>query len=161
MHAVSMPVPRRRRSPVLAVKSPCPSIRASRRPWPRPVTAYIVRSVTLPSLPCYPCPHGATCCAYGTSLTDQEGQLIAAAHGTDVVYRTRWGEWRTRVRRGRCALFRDGGCSIHDQSYYPAQCRCFPWTDPITGGRYEYDVTICGELASRPELVELQRALRP
>jgi hypothetical protein len=87
--------------------------------------------------------------------------LIAAAHGGDVVYQTRWGEWRTRVRQGRCALFRDGGCSIHDKSYYPAQCRCFPWTDPLTGGRYEYDVTICGEWAARPELIELQRALPP
>jgi phosphoenolpyruvate-protein kinase (PTS system EI component) len=55
-------------------------------------------------------------------------------------------------------MFQNGGCAIHDQPYYPAVCRGFPWLD-AEGGRYEYDVSICGELARRPELVELQRAL--
>jgi len=77
------------------------------------------------------------------------------------VYQTRWGEWRTRVRNKRCVLFRDGGCIIHDKSYYPAVCAGFPWTDSETGGRYEFDVTICGEFEERPELVELQRATPP
>ena len=74
------------------------------------------------------------------------------------MHRTRWGEWRTRVRNGRCVLFRDGGCTIHEQPFYPAQCRGFPWTD-ADGARYEYDVTICGAFAERPELVEIQRRL--
>jgi hypothetical protein len=55
-------------------------------------------------------------------------------------------------------LFRDGGCTIHDKSYYPAMCRGFPWTDE-TGARYEYDVTICGAFAKDPELIAIQRAL--
>ena len=37
--------------------------------------------MTLPSLPCYPCPHGSSCCAYGTSLTDSEAAAIEADHG--------------------------------------------------------------------------------
>jgi hypothetical protein len=54
-------------------------------------------------------------------------------------------------------MMRDGGCSIHDKSYYPTTCRGFPWTDDV-GGRYEFDITICGEFAKRPELVTIQRA---
>jgi hypothetical protein len=119
----------------------------------------VSRPPTLPPLPCYPCPHDSSCCAYGTTVTEGEAAAIEAHHGPGLVYRTRWGEWRTRVRQKRCAMFRDGGCSIHDRPYYPAQCRHFPWTDPVTGGRYLYDVTICGELAARPELVALQRAI--
>jgi hypothetical protein len=115
----------------------------------------------LPSLPCYPCPHEASCCAYGTSLTDEEAAAIEANHGSGLVYLTRWGEWRTRVRKQRCALFRDGGCSIHDKPYYPGVCRSFPWLDAETGGPYEYDVTICGAFEAQPELIEIQRAIRP
>ena len=114
---------------------------------------------TLPSLPCYPCPHQASCCAYGTSLTDEEAAAITADHGPGLVYWTRWGEFRTRVRKKRCVLYRDGGCSIHDKPYYPATCRGFPWTDSETGGRYEYDVTICGVFEAQPELIAIQRAI--
>lgn len=110
------------------------------------------------SLPCFPCPHKASCCAYGTTLNDEEAAAIEANHGAGLVYRTRSGEWRTRVRNKRCALYRDDGCAIHDRPYYPAVCRGFPWTDAETGGPYQYDVTICGEFVERPELVELQRA---
>lgn len=117
------------------------------------------RHTTFPALPCYPCPYGASCCAYGTSLTEEEAIAITANHGSGLVYQTRWGEWRTRVRKKRCALYRDGGCTIHDQPYYPAQCRDFPWIDAETGGRYMYDVTICGAMDSQPELIELQRAI--
>jgi len=117
--------------------------------------------MTLPSLPCYPCPYDASCCAYGTSLSDEEAAAIEAKHGPGLVYKTRWGEWRTRVQKKRCVLYRDGGCTIHDQSYYPATCRGFPWTDSDTGGRYEYDVTICGAFEARLELIEIQRAIRP
>jgi hypothetical protein len=115
--------------------------------------------MNLPSLPCYPCPHAASCCAYGTSVTDEEALAIEANHGPGLVYRTRWGEMRTRVKKKRCALFLDGGCSIHDKPYYPAMCRGFPWTDAETGGGYESDVTICGEFAARPELITIQRAI--
>lgn len=113
----------------------------------------------LPSLPCYPCPYNASCCAYGSTVTDEEATAIEAEHGPGFVYRTRWGESRTRVRNGRCVFFKDGGCTIHDRSYYPAVCRGFPWTDAETGGRYEFDVTICGAFIDQPELVEIQRAI--
>jgi len=112
------------------------------------------------SLPCYPCPYNASCCAYGTTVSEEEGAAIAANHGPDVVYRTRWGELRTRVRGRRCVLLHDGACTIHDKEYYPRQCRGFPWTDGA-GAPYEYDVTICGALAAESELVEIQRAIQP
>jgi hypothetical protein len=115
----------------------------------------------LPSLPCYPCPHNASCCAYGVSLTDEEAGAIEANHGSGLVYKTRWGEFRTRIRNKRCALLRDGGCTIHDKPYYPATCRGFPWHDSEGVGRYEFDLTICGEFTTRQELVEIQRAIRP
>jgi hypothetical protein len=113
--------------------------------------------VTFPQLPCFPCPHDSSCCAFGTTVTESEAAAIEANHGPGLVYETRYGEWRTRVRQKRCVMYRDGGCSIHDRSYYPAMCRSFPWTDAESGGRYEYDVTICGEFDARPELVEIQR----
>ena len=116
-------------------------------------------SDTLPSLPCYPCPHSASCCAYGTSLLDDEAAIIEENHGPGLVYKTQWGEWRTRVQKKRCVLLRDGGCTIHDKSYYPRTCRDFPWIDSETGGRYEYDVTICGAFEAHPELVAIQRAI--
>ena len=115
----------------------------------------------MPSLPCYPCPYEASCCAYGTSLSDEEALAIEANHGPGLVYRTRWGEWRTRVKKKRCVLYRDGGCAIHDQPYSPEICRGFPWTDAETGGPYSFDVTICGAFEARPELIALQRALSP
>jgi hypothetical protein len=113
----------------------------------------------LPSLPCYPCPYNSSCCAYGTTVSDEEAAAIEAKHGEGFVYKTRWGEWRTRVRKNRCVFHQGGGCVIHDQPYYPSVCRGFPWTDAETGEPYEYDVTICGEFEAKPELVELQRAL--
>jgi hypothetical protein len=117
--------------------------------------------MALPLLPCYPCPYNASCCAYGTSVSDEEAAEIEANHGPGLVYKTRWGEWRTRVREKRCVLYRDGGCTIHDRPYYPATCRGFPWTDSETGGPYEYDVTICGAFEAHPELIEIQRAGPP
>ena len=113
--------------------------------------------MTTPSLPCYPCPHNASCCAYGSSLSEGEAKAIEANHGPGLVYWTRWGEWRTRVKNGRCALLKDGACTIHDRPYYPSICRGFPWVDGNTGLPYEYDVTICGEMDARPELIEIQR----
>jgi hypothetical protein len=110
------------------------------------------------ALPCYPCPYNSSCCAYGTSVSDGEAAAIEAKHGPGMLYKTRWGEWRTRVRNKRCVFHRDGGCSIHDQPYFPAVCRGFPWTDAETGGSYEHDVTICGALEERPELITIQRS---
>lgn len=110
-----------------------------------------------PSLPCYPCPHHSACCAYGVTLGDQEALAIIRAHGDSVAYRTRWGEWRTRVRGGRCVFLHDNVCRIHAESYYPSVCRGFPWTDAETGGPYEYDRTICPEFSMRPELVQIHR----
>jgi len=109
----------------------------------------------LPALPCYPCPHNATCCAYGTTVSEAEARAIVAEFGDGKVYRTWWGEWRTRVRGGRCVFYVGGGCQIHDRSYYPAVCRGFPWTDAETGGPYPYDRTICLEFLARPELVQI------
>jgi hypothetical protein len=110
-----------------------------------------------PELPCYPCPHASSCCAYGVTLSDEEAARISEVHGAGVLYRTRWGEWRTRVMRGRCVFLRDNVCTIHAQDYYPAVCRGFPWTDAETGGPYEYDRTICPEFVIRPELTQIGR----
>jgi hypothetical protein len=115
--------------------------------------------MSLPSLPCYPCPYDASCCAYGATVTDEEAAAIEADLGPGLVYKTRWGEWRTRIKNKRCALHKDGGCTIHDKSYYPAVCRGFPWHDAETGGRYEFDIGICGEFEKQPVLVEIQRAI--
>src|SRR5262245_9495438 len=117
------------------------------------------RRATLPSLPCYPCPHAASCCAYGTLVSEQERAAILINHGPGFVYQTRWGEWRTRVRNKRCVFYRDGNCAIHDQPYYPATCKGFPWFDGTSDNPYPYEVTICGELEARPELIELVRRL--
>ena len=102
----------------------------------------------LPPLPCFPCPHASACCRYGTSVSEEEAAAIQAHHGEGTVYRTRWGEWRTRVRKGYCVFHADNRCLLHDKPYYPEVCRGFPWTDVETGGPYRYDQTIC------PEMVE-------
>ena len=110
----------------------------------------------LPQLPCFPCPHRAACCAYGATVSEPEAVAIIAEFGDGKVYKNRWGEWRTRVRRGRCVFFVDGGCRIHNKPFYPAVCRGFPWTDSETGGPYEYDRTICPEFLLRPELLTIR-----
>jgi hypothetical protein len=117
--------------------------------------------IKLPELPCHPCPHRATCCAHGTTLTDDEADAIARHFGTAAVYRRTDGEWRTRVRDGRCVLYVDGGCAVHDRTYYPAVCRGFPWLDAETGGPYEFDRTICGEFGKRPELLLIHPYVKP
>jgi len=96
-------------------------------------------------LPCYPCPHGAACCAYGTTLSDDEAAAIGREHGSHLIYRTRWGEWRTRVRNRRCVFLKDNACQLYHAPYYPAVCRGFPWFDAETGGPYQFDQTICPE----------------
>jgi len=112
----------------------------------------------LPTLPCFPCPHHSSCCAYGVTLSEDEAAAIAASQGPGTIFRTRWGEWRTRVRGGRCVFLKANLCLIHGESYYPAVCGGFPWTDAETGGPYEYDQTICPEFVLRPELVQIRRA---
>lgn len=112
-----------------------------------------------PPLPCYPCPHASVCCSWGTTLTDEEAAAIARDHGGDTVYRTRWGEWRTRVRNRRCVFLKHNACTIHGKPYYPEVCRGFPWFDAVTGGPYEYDQTICPQLAAEPQLIQLGRAV--
>ena len=57
-----------------------------------------------PALPCYPCPHASACCAYGVTLSEDEAARISQEHGPGVLYRTRWGEWRTRVGFGTGTL---------------------------------------------------------
>ena len=109
-----------------------------------------------PSLPCYPCPHQSACCAFGTTVTEEEAAGLSSRHGEDTVYRTRWGEWRTRVRKGRCVFLVQNVCTIHDDPHYPAVCRGFPWTDAETGGAYEFDQTICPEFNTKPELVTIE-----
>ena len=118
-----------------------------------------MRMRELPSLPCFPCPHSSSCCAYGVTLSEEEAVAISNIHGGATVYRTRWGEWRTRVRGGRCILLKDNVCTIHAQPYYPAVCRGFPWTDAETGGPYEYDQTICPEFVLRPELTQIGKSV--
>ena len=107
----------------------------------------------LPALPCWPCPHASACCSWGSTLSDQEAAAIAEKYGPHTIYRTRWGEWRTRVRNRRCVFLQENGCRIHAEPVYPEVCRGFPWFDAETGGPYEYDQTICPSLAADPALV--------
>src|SRR5262245_52992361 len=107
------------------------------------------------TLPCYPCPHRSACCAYGATLSDAEAEAITASLGSEGIYRTRWGEWRTRVAKGRCVFLRDNACSIYGRSFYPAVCKGFAFVDAETGGPYEFDRTICPEFLSRPELLQI------
>lgn len=108
-----------------------------------------------PALPCYPCPHQSACCAYGTTLTDEEARALIAEYGAGTAYRTRWGEWRTRVSKGRCVLLFNNTCSIYNKPYYPAVCRGFPFVDAESGGPYEFDREICPEFGLRPELLQI------
>lgn len=108
-----------------------------------------------PALPCYPCPHASACCAFGTTLSPEEAKAVIEHHGRGAAYRNRWGEWRTRIRKGRCVFLVDNACSIYNQPYYPAVCRGFPFVDAETGGPYEFDREICPEFTRRPELLQI------
>jgi len=108
-----------------------------------------IPALSHPKLPCFPCPHQAACCAYGTSITSDEYAALAPAHGSDSF---RWDEeeegWRTVVRNGHCVfLLPDSSCSLHGDAHYPVVCRGFPDVQPETGGPYLGDLTICPELA--------------
>ena len=88
-------------------------------------------------------------------MSDAEADAARAAHGEGKVFRTRWGEWRTRVVKGRCVFLKNNACSIYNQPYYPAVCRGFPFVDAETGGPYEFDREICPEFVQRPELLQI------
>src|SRR5690349_23138852 len=45
--------------------------------------------------------------SYGTTVSEEEAAAIEAKHGDGFVYKTRWGEWRTRVRKNRCVFLRE------------------------------------------------------
>ena len=117
----------------------------------------VLRMRDFPSLPCFPCPHRSSCCAYGVTLSDEEAAAIARAP-----WRRPWSTAPAGASGGpgcgggRCVFLRDNVCTIHAQPYYPAVCRGFPWTDAETGGPYEYDRTICPEFVLRPELVQMK-----
>jgi len=113
-----------------------------------------------PPLPCFPCPHGSACCAYGVTVSEEEAAGLRARHGEDKIYRTRWGEWRTRIRNRRCVFLVENVCVIHDDPDYPAVCRHFPWTDAETGGPYEFDQTICPEFLTHSEYVQIGKPTR-
>lgn len=113
-------------------------------------------AATFPELPCFPCPHRSSCCTHGTTLSDAEAEAIQAREGTRRIHLTRSGDWRTRVRNGRCAFLEHNACTLYGLPYYPAVCRGFPWTDAETGGPYEFDRTICPEFKHRPELLQIQ-----
>jgi hypothetical protein len=113
-----------------------------------------------PRLPCYPCPHHSACCGFGTTLSPQEARGIIRKFGKDKVFLTRWGEWRTRVAKGRCVMWKDNSCSIYNTPVYPAVCRGFPFIDAESGGPYQFDKTICPEFLVRSDLVQLGRTRR-
>ena len=99
-------------------------------------------------LPCSPCPHQSACCAWGTSLTPDEARRLLGSHGPGAVYRTRWNEWRTRVRGGRCVFLVDNACVLHHTPDYPSVCRGFPLTDASGKKPYGIETDICPELVS-------------
>ena len=111
-----------------------------------------------PSLPCYPCPHLSSCCAYGVTLSDDEAAAITRGARRRGRSTGRAGANGARGCAAAAACFSsENVCTIHAEPYYPAVCRGFPWTDAETGGPYEYDRTICPEFITRPELVQLVR----
>lgn len=114
-----------------------------------------MRESPFPALPCYPCPHQSACCAFGTTLSEAEARAIEAEHGPGGIFRTHWGEWRTRVVNGRCAFLAHNACTLYQKPYYPEVCRGFPWIDAETGGPYEFDRKICPEFVMRPELLQI------
>ena len=99
-----------------------------------------------PKLPCYPCPHLSSCCAYGATLSPREAKAIARRFGKDRIYLTRWGEWRTRVKNKRCVFLSDNSCTLHSSDVYPGTCRGFPWTLADGTTPYPYPKNICGEI---------------
>lgn len=100
-------------------------------------------------LPCFPCPHNSACCAYGVDLVGSEAAQIAAKYGEHVLTTDEDGTPRTKVDPSteHCVFWRDNACTLHDTPFYPSTCRGFPLTNAEGSAPYEYDVSICPELA--------------
>src|ERR1043166_5343150 len=96
-----------------------------------------------PPLPCFPCPHQSACCAYGTTLSEDEARAIAADHGKEKIFRTCGGERRPRASRRRCVFLPNTPCSIYTQPSLPAMSASLRWVNAESGGPYEFDRTIC------------------
>ena len=142
--------------------------------WPsEPVVPPATKPSDAPALPCWPCPHDAACCEWGATLADGEAAAIAAIYGHFTVhaaYDDDLGEyaWRTAMvsdhahpeREGRCIFLRqsDRGCVLYGTEHYPRVCRGFPWTESDLTTPYSFEVAICPEFRTRPELVQLARA---
>ena len=102
------------------------------------------------NLPCFPCPHRAACCRWGTYLSRDEYWKLFGEFGRDFVYfDDDANEYRTQVKDGRCAFFdsKNGGCSIHDHAAYPNVCKIFPYRDGRNAELpHAFDATICPEV---------------
>jgi len=98
-------------------------------------------------LKCYPCPHNGACCKYGSSLSQQEADLIIADFGEEAIQYTNdlIDPIRTKVINDSCYFLKYGICHIHDKPYYPKVCKGFPWED-ADGNSYQHDQSICPEL---------------
>ena len=96
-------------------------------------------------LPCFPCPHDAICCSWGTGLYEDEATAERYGEGA-----LRWSDeevgWRTSIVDGRCFFWRHG-CSIDEMPFYPRVCRGFPWLHGNGGDEYPGDLSVCPELA--------------
>src|SRR5438874_7191070 len=104
----------------------------------------------LPStLPCFPCPHDAVCCSWGTRLRPDEAAAIGERYGAAAVA---WSDeeehWRTTIVNGHC-FFWAHGCAIHETALYPSICRGFPWRHGDSEEEYPFELAICPELADR------------
>jgi Fe-S-cluster containining protein len=108
-------------------------------------------------LPCFPCPHGGSCCDAGVDLTRDEYNALLSTYGAKSVKIVK-GEPRTAVIRAikvtdlmvkayNTCFFKDEDClcTIHDSPLYPAVCRAYPWEDGILGGPYKGDRRECPE----------------
>lgn len=103
-------------------------------------------------LPCFPCPHKALCCSFGTDLSHEEATAIIKRWGPDKVVVSmipgeEAGGKRTNVIPGWGCVFlkTDHSCAIHAEPEYPRVCAGFPDSDG-EGGPCTTDPIICPEL---------------
>jgi Fe-S-cluster containining protein len=80
-------------------------------------------------LPCFPCPHRSACCRWGTWLTEEEGWKIFTKYPDKVYFDEDVKNWRTQIWDGRCVFYNNGGCTIHNEDFYPSSCKDFPYKD--------------------------------
>ena len=103
----------------------------------------------LSKLPCFPCPHRAACCRWGTWLNTEEGFALNKQFGIRYVFLDQdTGDWRTQVHNGRCMFFDDRlGCILHGHKHYPTMCRDFPAKDTRNPKLpMAYDAATCPEV---------------